>query len=190
MLVHEMTHLALPDTGEEHAWLSEGIATYVEGVARVQAGNRSETDVWAEELHAMPRGLPAGRGPRDWTTRTPGAAPTGAARCSACSRTCRSASARDNRLGLQDALRAMLAASGGLAARLADRAGVAHRGCRGRRHGARGSLRAVQGRPGDAGPDARCGSQLGRRTLTATRCGSMMPRRWRTVRHAIMRTPR
>src|SRR5579862_2976561 len=38
VLVHEMTHLALPDTGEEHAWLSEGLATYVEGVERVQAG--------------------------------------------------------------------------------------------------------------------------------------------------------
>ena len=58
VLVHEMTHLALPDTGEAHAWLSEGIATYVEGVARVQAGNRAETDVWAEELRAMPRGMP------------------------------------------------------------------------------------------------------------------------------------
>ena len=58
VLVHEMTHLALPDTGEAHAWLSEGIATYVEGVARVQAGNRAESDVWAEELRAMPRGLP------------------------------------------------------------------------------------------------------------------------------------
>jgi len=29
VLVHEMTHLALPDTGEAHAWLSEGLATYV-----------------------------------------------------------------------------------------------------------------------------------------------------------------
>ena len=58
VLVHEMTHLALPDTGEEHAWLSEGIATYVEGVARVQAGNRAEIDVWAEEMRSMPRGLP------------------------------------------------------------------------------------------------------------------------------------
>jgi hypothetical protein len=58
VLVHEMTHLALPDSGSQHAWLSEGIATYVEGVARVQAGNRAETDVWAEELRSMPRGLP------------------------------------------------------------------------------------------------------------------------------------
>jgi hypothetical protein len=58
VMVHEMTHLALPDVGPEHAWLSEGLATYVEGIARVQAGNRSEEDVWAEELRQMPRGLP------------------------------------------------------------------------------------------------------------------------------------
>lgn len=58
VMVHEMTHLALPDVGPEHAWLSEGLATYVEGIARVQAGNRSEQDVWAEELRQMPRGLP------------------------------------------------------------------------------------------------------------------------------------
>ena len=58
VMVHEMTHLALPDVGPEHAWLSEGLATYLEGVERVQAGNRSEEDVWAEELRQMPRGLP------------------------------------------------------------------------------------------------------------------------------------
>lgn len=58
VMVHEMTHLALPDVGAEHTWLSEGLATYVEGIARVQAGNRSEEDVWAEELRQMPRGLP------------------------------------------------------------------------------------------------------------------------------------
>jgi hypothetical protein len=58
VLVHEMTHLALPDVGPEHAWLSEGLATYVEGVERVQAGNRAETDVWAEAVRSMPHGLP------------------------------------------------------------------------------------------------------------------------------------
>jgi len=58
VLVHEMTHLALPDVGPEHAWLSEGLATYVEGVERVQAGNRAETDFWAEAARSMPRGLP------------------------------------------------------------------------------------------------------------------------------------
>src|SRR3569833_3020809 len=42
VLVHVMTHLALPDVGDDHDWLSEGLAVYVEGVARVQAGNRAQ----------------------------------------------------------------------------------------------------------------------------------------------------
>ncbi len=58
VLVHEMTHLALPDVGEEHAWLAEGLAVYIEGVARVQAGNRSIEDVFAEE-HAFNAARPA-----------------------------------------------------------------------------------------------------------------------------------
>ena len=36
--VHEMTHLAQPDIREPHLWLAEGTATYVEPIARVQAG--------------------------------------------------------------------------------------------------------------------------------------------------------
>ncbi len=37
VLVHEMTHLALPDVGESQSWFSEGLAVYVEGIAREQA---------------------------------------------------------------------------------------------------------------------------------------------------------
>ena len=113
VLVHEMTHLALPDTGEEHAWLSEGLATYVEGVARVQAGNRSETDVWAEELRSMPRGLPQAddRGldhTHSWGRTYWG----GAMFCLLADVDIR----RKTQLhfGLQDALRAVVRASGGL----------------------------------------------------------------------------
>lgn len=115
VLVHEMTHLALPDTGEEHAWLSEGVATYVEGVARVRAGNRSEADVWSEELHAMPRGLP-GDGDRGLdNTHTWGRTYWGGAMfCLLADVQIRKRT--DNRLGLQDALRAILRASGGLSA--------------------------------------------------------------------------
>jgi len=115
VLVHEMTHLALPDTGEEHAWLSEGIATYVEGVARVQAGNRSEVDVWAEELRSMPRGLPENgdRGldhTHSWGRTYWG----GAMFCLLADVDIRQRT--QLRFGLQDALRAVLRASGGLAA--------------------------------------------------------------------------
>ncbi|MBS0577631.1 MAG: hypothetical protein JSR36_00050 [Proteobacteria bacterium] len=113
VLVHEMTHLALPDTGEAHAWLSEGLATYVEGIARVQAGNRSETDVWAEELHMMPRGLPQADDRGLDHTHSWGRTYWGGAMF------CLLADVQihehtGNRAGLQEALRAVLAQSGGL----------------------------------------------------------------------------
>jgi len=114
VLVHEMTHLALPDTGEEHAWLSEGLATYVEGVARVQAGNRSEADVWAEEMRSMPRGLPQ-EGDRGLDhTHTWGRTYWGGAMfCLLADVGIRRST--QLRFGLQEALRAVLRESGGLA---------------------------------------------------------------------------
>jgi hypothetical protein len=115
VLVHEMTHLALPDTGEAHAWLSEGLATYVEGVARVQAGNRSEVDVWAEELRAMPRGLPeSGDQGLDHTHSWGRTYWGGAMFCLLADVGIRRRT--QLRLGLQDALRAILRESGGLSA--------------------------------------------------------------------------
>jgi hypothetical protein len=68
VLVHEMVHLALPELGRRHDWLAEGLATYVEGVARAQFGNRDIADVWAEDRHSMPMGLPRpGEGGMDHT---------------------------------------------------------------------------------------------------------------------------
>jgi hypothetical protein len=115
VLVHEMTHLALPDTGEEHAWLSEGLATYVEGIARVQAGNRTELDVWSEELSSMPRGLPqAGDAGLDHTHTWGRTYWGGAMFCLLADVEIRRRT--HNARGLQDALRAILASSGGLSA--------------------------------------------------------------------------
>jgi hypothetical protein len=115
VLVHEMTHLALPDIGEEHAWLSEGLATYVEGVARVQAGNRSETDVWQEELRQMPRGMPQPGDRGLDRTHTWGRTYWGGAMfCLLADVDIRRQT--QLRYGLQDALRAVLRESGGLAA--------------------------------------------------------------------------
>jgi hypothetical protein len=113
VLVHEMSHLALPDVGEDHAWLSEGLAVYIEGVARVQAGNRSIEDVFSEELHSMPRGMP---GPQSagldhdhsWGRTYWG----GAMFCLMADVAIRQRTG--NRRGLQDAMRAVLHASGGL----------------------------------------------------------------------------
>jgi hypothetical protein len=115
VLVHEMTHLALPDTGEEHSWLSEGVAVYVEGVARVQAGNRAETDMWAEELRAMPRGMPqSGDQGLDRTHSWGRTYWGGAMFCLLADVDIRKRT--QLRFGLQDALRAVLRASGGLSA--------------------------------------------------------------------------
>lgn len=56
--VHEMTHLALPDVEDSHLWLAEGIAVYVEPVARVQAGDLTAEKIWGDMVRDMPKGLP------------------------------------------------------------------------------------------------------------------------------------
>jgi hypothetical protein len=113
VLVHEMTHLALPEVGEEHAWLSEGLATYVEGVARVQAGNRTAADVWAEDLRSMPRGLPQpGDRGLDHTHTWGRTYWGGALFCLLADIEIRQRTA--DRQGLQQALRAIARESGGL----------------------------------------------------------------------------
>jgi hypothetical protein len=115
VMVHEMTHLALPDVGEEHMWLSEGLATYVEGIARVQAGNRTEEDVWAEEMRSMPRGLPQEGDQGLDRTHTWGRTYWGGAMfCLMADVDIRRRT--HNLKGLQDAVRAIVRASGGLSA--------------------------------------------------------------------------
>ena len=58
-LTHEMVHLAFPATkGDNHEWLGEGMATYVEPIARAQAGLISDREVWRQFAEYMSRGLP------------------------------------------------------------------------------------------------------------------------------------
>jgi len=58
ILVHEMVHLAMADIPRQQRWLLEGLATYVESVARAQQGHLSEEFVWNGFLLRMPQGLP------------------------------------------------------------------------------------------------------------------------------------
>lgn len=114
VLVHEMVHLALPEVGRTHAWLAEGLATYVEGVARAQYGNRDVTNVWAEDRHSMPMGLPrAGEGGMDQSLTWGRTYWGGALFCLQADVAIRQQTA--NRVGLQTALRAILKATGGYA---------------------------------------------------------------------------
>jgi hypothetical protein len=114
VLVHEMVHLALPEMGRRHNWLAEGLATYVEGIARAQAGNRDIRDVWAEQRHSMPRGLPQpGEGGMDQTATWGRTYWGGALFCLQAEVAIREQTG--NRAGLQLALRAILRETGGYA---------------------------------------------------------------------------
>jgi hypothetical protein len=115
VLVHEMVHLALPELGRGHDWLAEGLATYVEGIARAQFGNSDIRDVWAEFRHSMPMGLPrAGEGGMDQTPTWGRTYWGGALYCLRADVAIREQTA--NRVGLQTALRAILKQTGGYAA--------------------------------------------------------------------------
>jgi hypothetical protein len=116
VLVHEMTHLALPEVSDDQNWLAEGLATYVEGIARVQAGNMSAAALWSEYFVDMRKGLP---GPLDQgLDRTHSWASTywgGALFCLLADVRIREQTG--NQRGLQDALRAINRAGGGMAQR-------------------------------------------------------------------------
>lgn len=112
VLVHEMVHLALPELGRRHNWLAEGLATYVEGIARAQFGNRDSAEVWAEYRRSMPMGLPrTGEGGMDDTPSWGRTYWGGALFCLQADVRIREQTA--NRVGLQTALRAILRATGG-----------------------------------------------------------------------------
>lgn len=57
-LTHEMVHLAFPSVDQNHHWIEEGIATYVEPIARIQAGNLKAEQMWLDLIRDMPQGLP------------------------------------------------------------------------------------------------------------------------------------
>jgi hypothetical protein len=109
--VHEMTHLALPDVDETHLWLAEGIAVYVEPIARVQAGDLTAEKIWGDIVRDVPQGLPK-KGDRG-LDRTPTWGRTywgGAIFCLLADVETRKRTG--NGIGLQQALRGILAAGG------------------------------------------------------------------------------
>jgi hypothetical protein len=58
MLTHEMVHLSFPSVAENHHWIEEGIATYVEPVARVRAHHMDVNQMWFEVVRDLHKGLP------------------------------------------------------------------------------------------------------------------------------------
>jgi len=59
-MVHEMIHLAFPWMAMQHNWMTEGLAVYVESIARVQIGHLPPEQIWLDFMRMMPKGLPQG----------------------------------------------------------------------------------------------------------------------------------
>jgi len=113
VMTHEMVHLALPSVPDEHHWIEEGIATYVEPIARAQVGDLSAELVWRELVDGLPKGLPAPGDRGLDNTHTWGRTYWGGALFGLMAdveihrRT-------NNRYGLQDALRGIVRAGGNM----------------------------------------------------------------------------
>jgi hypothetical protein len=111
IMTHEMVHLAMPEFPDRYAWLEEGLATYVEPVARVQVGQLTEEKIWRDMLQDMPKGLPAAGDQGLDNTHTWGRTYWGGAMFYLLADV-RIRERTGNRAGLQDALRAIVANGG------------------------------------------------------------------------------
>ena len=113
ILPHEMIHLALPNLRDRHHWLEEGIATYVEPMARARVGLLTPAGAWSGVVEGMPQGLPeAGDRGLDYTHTWGRTYWGGALFCLRADVEIRRRT--ENRRGLEHALRAIIAAGGSI----------------------------------------------------------------------------
>ena len=111
MMTHEMVHLTFPSMADEHHWIEEGIATYVEPVGRIQAGQMDPAEMWRDLVRDMPKGEPrAGDKGLDHTHTWGRTYWGGALYCLRADVEIRRQT--QNAKGLQDALRGILDAGG------------------------------------------------------------------------------
>jgi len=62
VLTHEMVHLGLPNLPRAQHWMEEGLATYVEPIARARHGHLSVEEVWTDLVRRTPQGVPGSGG--------------------------------------------------------------------------------------------------------------------------------
>jgi hypothetical protein len=111
MITHELAHTSFPNLAEEHHWMEEGLATYVEPIARVQAGQLDAKTIWRDMMDGMSKGEPAAGDEGLDRTHTWGRTYWGGALfCLVADVEIRKET--KNKKGLQDALRAIVAAGG------------------------------------------------------------------------------
>jgi hypothetical protein len=111
VLTHEMVHLAFPSVAEQHHWIEEGSATYIEPIARARAGDLTPEKIWGDLVDGLPKGLPQpGDHGLDLTPTWGRTYWGGALFCFLADIEIRKRTA--NKKGLEDALRAILNAGG------------------------------------------------------------------------------
>jgi hypothetical protein len=111
MMTHELDHLAFPSLPDDQHWMEEGLATYVEPIARVQAGELKPQQIWRDMVRDMHKGEPAeGDQGLDRTHSWGRTYWGGALFCLVADVEIRRQTG--NKKGLQDALRATVAAGG------------------------------------------------------------------------------
>ncbi len=109
VITHELVHTALADLPDDQHWLEEGIASYVEPIARVQTGQLDPAKMWADVVAGMVNGEPeSGDRGLDHTHTWGRTYWGGALFCLNADIAIHTATA--NRKGLQDALRAIVTA--------------------------------------------------------------------------------
>jgi hypothetical protein len=187
VLTHEMTHTALPNVSRTHTWLEEGLATYVEPLARAAAGTLDPDEAWKGMIEGMPRALHESEGGGlDGEQSIGGMYWGGALYCLLADVEIRERSG--GRLGLRDALRGVLDGGGSIAVTwplqqvLATADGVAGGDV----------LRRLYGRMGERRPQVDLGDLWRRLGVSvvggAVRYDDRAPLAW--VRKAICPTPR
>jgi hypothetical protein len=108
-MTHELVHMGIASLADEHHWFEEGLATYVEPIARVQDGHLSAERLWNGMVSGMSQGEPQRGDQGIDRTHTWGRTYWGGAIfCLVADVEIHQATA--NRKGLQDALRAIVIA--------------------------------------------------------------------------------
>jgi hypothetical protein len=111
MMTHELDHMAFPSLPDDQHWMEEGLATYVEPIARVESGELKPAQIWHDMVRDMHKGEPAEGDQGLDHTHTWGRTYWGGAMfCLVADVEIRRQTG--NKKGLQDALRAIVAQGG------------------------------------------------------------------------------
>jgi len=111
MMTHELDHMAFPSLPDDQHWMEEGLATYVEPIARVESGELKPEQIWHDMVRDMHKGEPAEGDQGVDHTHTWGRTYWGGAMfCLVADVEIRRQTG--NKKGLQDALRAIVDAGG------------------------------------------------------------------------------